>query len=316
MTTTTLLLLLASSGTLVTTPNPFQIPKDAEYEIVLHAEQIVFNTPESVSIHYSIRNLGMTKLFAPEIVQGSSLVWDGKACKRSPKTSRPWNGPAEIIPKGSFGSTFDLNEYLVPANLLTPGPRRHTIALKHASTQSNTLMIFLEKGSADQQTAESEKAANERTPTSAADTAWGEPFEGLYVRIRADKKRWATNEIPTLKLDVRNQGHREFYTFRSQEPGRLEVDGVWYEWTGGIDLKASPIPPGREYQDIKVPLGLDWKATEQWRDKTQPAPPKIPLKLLPGKHTIRFAPQIREIGVEPKPRNTYVPSNPIEIETR
>ena len=44
MTTTTLLLLLASSGTLVTTPNPIQIPKDAEYEIVLNAEHVVFNT--------------------------------------------------------------------------------------------------------------------------------------------------------------------------------------------------------------------------------------------------------------------------------
>lgn len=331
------MLLLAFSGPLITTPdmngdepskqpsgwvepnNPKEkenlrkIPKDAEYEIVLVADLIAFNTPDSVSIQYTLRNVGMTKLFVPDIVWEWSLVWDGKACKRNPQYTRPWNGPAELIPKGSYRSILSLSNYLVPAKLLTPG--RHTIALKHASTQSNTQTIFIEKGSADQKTAKSEKATNERTPTSAADMPWGEPFEGLYVRIRADKKRWATNETPTFNVDVSNQGHREFYTFRSQEPGRLEVDGVWYEWTGGIDLKASPIPPGREYQDIKVTLGLDWKATQEWRDKTQPRPPQIPVKLLPGKHTIRFAPQIREIGVEPKPRNTYVPSNPIEIET-
>ena len=34
-----------------------------------------------------------------------------------------------------------------------------------------------------------------------------------------------------------------------------------------------------------------------------------------GKHTIRFAPEIRDITVKPKPQNNYVPSNPVEIET-
>jgi len=143
MTTITLLLLLASSGTLVTTTNPFQIPKDAEYEIVLNAEHIAFNTPESVSIQYSIRNLAATKLPVPEIVWGSALVWDGKACKRNPTHNVSWNGIAEIFPKGYWCSVFSLDDYLVPANLLTPG--RHTIALKHASTESNTQTIFIEK---------------------------------------------------------------------------------------------------------------------------------------------------------------------------
>ena len=38
------------------------------------------------------------------------------------------------------------------------------------------------------------------------------------------------------------------------------------------------------------------------------------MKLLPGKHTIRFAPEIRDLTLKPKPQNNYVPSNPVEIE--
>jgi len=152
-------------------------------------------------------------------------------------------------------------------------------------------------------------------PSSNAVVLWGEPVEGVSVRLRADKTSWANNERATFKLDVRNQGKHEFYTVQSQESGRLEVDGVWYDWTGGFDLKSSWLPPGREYHDIPVSLGINWKATQAWRDKTQAPPPQIPLKLLAGKHTIRFAPQIRDNTVKPKPQNNYVLSNPVEIET-
>jgi hypothetical protein len=140
------------------------------------------------------------------------------------------------------------------------------------------------------------------------------PVEGVSARLRADKTKWTANETPTLKLDVRNQGQREFYTFQAQESGRLEVDGVWYDWTGGFDLHGSWLPPGREYLDIPLSLGSNWQATQEWRDKTQAPPPQLPLKLLPGKHAIRFAPEIRDLTVKPKPQNNYVPSNPIEIE--
>src|SRR2546427_8348483 len=71
----------------------------------------------------------------------------------------------------------------------------------------------------------------------ADEEAWGEPVEGVSVRMRADKTRWATNETPAFKLEVRNQGQREFGTTQSQKTGRLEVDGVWYDWTDDLDLK-------------------------------------------------------------------------------
>ncbi len=292
------------SGTLTlpTTKIPTTSKGEADgppYEIVLDGQRVVFDKAESVSIQITVRNLGMKKLIAPDLYWGLSVVWDGKEYKRNHKHSVLWDGHAEIMPKTAWRTTFSLSEYLVPAEAWTAG--RHSIALRDAFAESNTLTVFIEKSSADQAVREA---------------AWGEPVEGVSVRLRADKTRWTTNETPTFKLDVRNQGQREFYTVQSQETGRLEVDGVWYGWTRGFDfdLKGSGLPPGRKYHDIPVSLGSKWEATPEWRDKTQAPPPQIPLKLLPGKHTIRFAPEIRDLTVKPKPQNKYVPSNPVEIE--
>src|SRR5450759_631577 len=77
-----------------------------------------------------------------------------------------------------------------------------------------------------------------QAPSSNAVAVWGEPVEGVSVRLRPEKTKWASNETATFRLDVRNQGQREFYTVQSQETGRLEVDGVWYDWTGAFELKS------------------------------------------------------------------------------
>jgi len=44
----------------------------------------------------------------------------------------------------------------------------------------------------------------------------------------------------------------------------LEVNGVWYGWTGPHDLKGSWFPSGRAYHDIPVSLGRNWKASAAW----------------------------------------------------
>src|SRR5262249_49934072 len=129
---------------------------------------------------------------------------------------------------------------------------------------------------------------------------WGAPVDGVSARVREDKIVWKRNETPSFRLDLRNQGHRDLITFQAQECGKLEVDAVWYEWTGPYDLKSSGFPPGREYEDIPITLTGGWKATQAWTDKTQSSPPPIPLNLRPGKHTIRFAPEVRDTAVKPK----------------
>jgi hypothetical protein len=153
-------------------------------------------------------------------------------------------------------------------------------------------------------------------PSSNAVVTWGESVEGVSVRLHPGKTTWASHEVPTFRFDASNKGQREFYTFQSQESGRLEVDGIWYNWTGAFRLKGSAFPPGREYRDIPVSLARHWYAKQEWNDKSQAPPPQVPLRLTLGKHTVRYAPEIRGITVKPKPRNTSVPSNPVEIEIR
>jgi hypothetical protein len=283
----------SDGGQASTSVNPARRPQLAPYEIVLDGEHVMFVNPESVSIQITMRDLGVKKMIAPDLYWGLSVLWDGKEYKRDPKYIGSWNGPWEILPRTAWRTGFSLSEYLVPAKALTAG--RHTIALKDAFAESNTLTVFLEKSGTDQ-------------------AYWGELVEGVSVRMHADKVRWTTNETPTFKVDVRNQGQRRFYTFQAQESGRLQVDGVWYDWASGSDLKGSFLPPGQEYDDTPVSLGNNWNATQEWRDKSQAPLPQIPLELLPGKHTIRFAPEIRDLTVKPKPENIYVPSNPVEIE--
>ena len=113
----------------------------APYEIVLEGETVVFDKAETVSCRMVIRDLGVKKVIAPDLYWGLSVVWDGKEYKRDPN-KRAWNGPWEIIPKTAWGTGFSLSEYLVPTEVLTAEP--HTVALKDAFAESNTLTVFIE----------------------------------------------------------------------------------------------------------------------------------------------------------------------------
>ena len=112
------------------------------YEIVLDTEKVVFNEDDGISIQIVIRDLGTQKMIAPHLYWGLSVVWDAKEHKRDPNQRTAWNGPWEIIPKTAWRTAFSLSEYLVPAKALTAG--RHTIALKDAFAESNTLTVFIE----------------------------------------------------------------------------------------------------------------------------------------------------------------------------
>jgi len=80
-------------------------------------------------------------MIAPDLYWGLSGVWDGKEHKRDPKDIGVWDGHG-IAPKTALRTRFSLSEYLVPAGALTAG--RHTIALKVAFAESNTLTVFIE----------------------------------------------------------------------------------------------------------------------------------------------------------------------------
>ena len=61
-------------------------------------------------------------------------------------------------------------------------------------------------------------------------TSWGEPVEGVSVRLQVDKPFWELPVTPILRASVRNQGRESLWVARAQQPGELEVDGIWYSW--------------------------------------------------------------------------------------
>jgi hypothetical protein len=83
---------------------------------------------------------------------------------------------------------------------------------------------------------------------------WGESVEGFEARLRADRVDWKLGETPVLKADVRNNGKRDLVFTKAQQPCEIEFDGKWYKWNGGFALKTSPLPPGRQDDDIRISL--------------------------------------------------------------
>jgi hypothetical protein len=114
------------------------------YEIMISVtdKQLTFAKPEDIVLQAAVRDLGVKKMDAPSLWWGLSIVWDGKAYELDPKYKGVWNGPMEIISKTSWVFAFGVSEYRIPAERLAAG--RHTVALKDAFAESNTLTIFID----------------------------------------------------------------------------------------------------------------------------------------------------------------------------
>ena len=157
-----------------------------------------------------------------------------------------------------------------------------------------------------------------------AATRWGEPVEGVSLRLQAGRTRWSAGETPAFTLELQNQGQRDLVMYELQELGRLEVDGAWYTWGRGgfMAYRGSPFPPGRRYEGLPVMLTPDWLPKQEPSTNTI-RPPRLPLRLLPGQHTIRFSVTCRDSDAalaktvrkktDPIPE-VVVTSNPVQIE--
>jgi hypothetical protein len=142
-------------------------------------------------------------------------------------------------------------------------------------------------------------------PNPDADLHWGEPSEGIRVRLRAETRRWAADDVPKLKLDVRNDGSRILTLAPGPECWGLEVDGVWYKaaipMLGGA--KGMSFGPDKRWYNLE--LSLD-RALGSQNDSGG-------LELSPGRHTIRAA-----LSAGLSEDRAIVPlgavSNPVEIQ--
>ncbi len=104
---------------------------------------------------------------------------------------------------------------------------------------------------------------------------WAKGFDGFRCRLRTDKTKFFSNEIPVLKADIKNADSNDIYAGRSEQLFELYIDGEKYYWPL-IDVIITPFPPGSIYNDIVIKMDGRW-----WKDNKNE-----PLKLTPGRHSV------------------------------
>jgi hypothetical protein len=156
---------------------------------------------------------------------------------------------------------------------------------------------------------------------------WGEPVNGFQVRLRAPVAAGPGDAPPRLSVDIANLGLREFYSMTNYFAWQVEVDGQWYTSDadmGGAELE---VVPGQPWTNLPLVLDSAWRVAEPQEIGVDPGrfgnggwgyPGKPPLKLSPGKHTVRLA--VVAVVAGPRFAGGGEPvralSNPVDIEVR
>ena len=137
-----------------------------------------------------------------------------------------------------------------------------------------------------------ESAAGPSSTSSSSVPEWGQPVEGVQVRLRAAKSRWNEGKVVRLWGNVRNQGTRNLLVSTQFNRCELEVDGRWYrrpQNTLETRMPPQPFPPGRQYDNIAVDLDQWWELASSQNAGRPGRPEPVRLKLTAGKHTVRVA---------------------------
>ncbi|MHC4477193.1 MAG: LamG domain-containing protein [Planctomycetota bacterium] len=139
-------------------------------------------------------------------------------------------------------------------------------------------------------------------------TVSSDVVQGRSCYLRPDKPKFKGDEIPTFKADVQDLPIAELELASVPSLGcQVELDGSWYRWSGLEWIHAGHDQCDRMAKYGRfLPLSL---AEGLWLSITSGAP----LKLTPGKHTVRLA----WAGFWKTPRQertVRLLSNPVQIE--
>ena len=142
---------------------------------------------------------------------------------------------------------------------------------------------------------ESNESSIVRVAADEEDAFWGQPSDGVQCRLKPLKSVWRTDDVPTLSLDIRNQGNETIDFCRIAEAHcEIDISGRWYGLAEPLILDAPvwELKPGMELNDaIEVRLTESWALPREGTD-----PPHAPgiaekwgerLKLAPRKHSLR-----------------------------
>ncbi|MEX0675829.1 MAG: hypothetical protein WD063_02060, partial [Pirellulales bacterium] len=174
------------------------------------------------------------------------------------------------------------------------------------------------------------------------ESVWGQPVEGLSLRLRAEKKLWHGNVAPRLRVHLRYLGDRRLLTSANATLYQLEVDDVWYGANDDVSKLVEVVAPNADpFTTKEIPAELEIEADRpakslpvlmdsSWRTAhanelsgAQHGGSGIwlpsdlqrqPLKLAPGKHTVRLAIFALPTHAGGWPTVVRAVSNPVEIE--
>jgi hypothetical protein len=102
---------------------------------------------------------------------------------------------------------------------------------------------------------------------------WGESYQGVKVRLTADKPQWRQGDEPSFKVEVLNVGNSNFHVATGPNACVLNVDGVWFE-SDAARLSDS-LGPGGHFESIVILKPEIWRLQGEL------------LNLKPGKHKVR-----------------------------
>jgi hypothetical protein len=134
--------------------------------------------------------------------------------------------------------------------------------------------------------------------------------DGVQVRLRAEKLAWKVDEVIQLLLDLHNvSNHKDDIIFAIiEQQCEVEYDGQWFEWTGShyTEILSFPLSPDtKRLNAMQILIPKSWTSIAAAN----------PLKLTPGKHTIRvkFQPMgLRIYKSDPEPSPAI--SNSLQME--
>jgi RNA polymerase sigma factor (sigma-70 family) len=119
---------------------------------------------------------------------------------------------------------------------------------------------------------------------------WGEPSGDFRLRLRAPSPV-KVGEGPELVTELKFAGKGGRFIPRSPEMLEVEVNGLWYRVAGGFTTEAEQLAPESELAPwLTARLTTAWVHLRDRPGADADAPQEaVPLRLAPGKHTVRVA---------------------------
>ena len=110
------------------------------FELILVDDRITFDPNGALDLQLLIRNLGEKELVGRDVIRGLSLSWDGKEYPYRPRGFSVGRGDQKIEPRSAQSIPFSVAEFGAPHAAATAG--RHSVSLKGAATESNTITLY------------------------------------------------------------------------------------------------------------------------------------------------------------------------------